>query len=77
MIPAHVPSGATVANSINQLTIQIQVFSGEFIELAIVFFVLALVAAALGARGVAGVSMEIARWFIILFIVLAVITLLL
>jgi len=41
------------------------------------FVVLALVAAALGARGVAGVSMEIARWFIILFIVLAVITLLL
>lgn len=51
--------------------------AGGFIELAILFFVLAIVAAAVGARGVAGVSMTIAKWFIILFIVLAIISLLL
>jgi uncharacterized membrane protein YtjA (UPF0391 family) len=52
-------------------------FSGGFIELAIVFFVLALVAAAVGASGVAGISMQIAKWFVIIFIVLAVISLVL
>lgn len=51
--------------------------SGEFLELAILFFVLAIVAAVLGAGNVAGVSMEIAKWLIIVFVVLAVITLLL
>lgn len=47
-------------------------FGGGFIELAILFAVLAIVAAVLGARGVAGISMEIARWLIIIFIILAV-----
>jgi uncharacterized membrane protein YtjA (UPF0391 family) len=50
---------------------------GSFIELAIVFIVLAIVAAVLGARGVAGLSMTIAKWFIILFIVLAIVSLVL
>lgn len=52
-------------------------FSGGFIELAILFFILAIVAAIVGASGVAGVSMTIAKWFVILFIVLAVISILL
>lgn len=52
-------------------------FSGGFIELAILFFVLAIVAAAVGASGVAGVSMTIAKWFVIIFLVLAVISILL
>lgn len=47
------------------------------VGLAILFFVLALVFAILGARGVAGISMSIAKWLIILFIVLAIISLLL
>ncbi|WP_418280349.1 DUF1328 domain-containing protein [Halorubrum sp. DTA98] len=51
--------------------------SGGFIELAILFFVLAIVAAVLGASGVAGISMQIAKWFIIIFIVLAIISMLL
>ncbi|MFO7925575.1 MAG: DUF1328 domain-containing protein [Halobacteriota archaeon] len=50
---------------------------GSFIELAILFVILAIVAAVLGARGVAGLSMTIAKWFIILFIVLAIISLVL
>lgn len=55
----------------------LQLFSGEFLQYAIIFFVLAILAALLGAGNVAGISMEIARIFILLFIVLAVISLLL
>lgn len=49
-------------------------FSGQFIELAILFIILAIVAALVGARGVAGVSMTAAKWLIIVFIVLAIIS---
>jgi uncharacterized membrane protein YtjA (UPF0391 family) len=52
-------------------------FSGDFLELAVVFFVIALVAAVLGARGVAGLSMTVAKWLVIVFLVLAVISVLL
>jgi uncharacterized membrane protein YtjA (UPF0391 family) len=47
------------------------------VGLAILFFVLALVFAILGARGIAGMSMSIAKWLVIIFIVLAIISLLL
>ena len=49
-------------------------FGGDLIELAILFLVLALVAAVLGASGVAGVSMSIAKWLVIIFVVLAILT---
>lgn len=62
MVPP-VPTGTTVLQ-----------FSGQFIELAILFFLLAIVAAIVGARGVAGVSMAAARWLIIAFIVLAILS---
>lgn len=52
-------------------------FSGGFLEWALLFFVLAIIAAAVGARGIAGISMTVAKWFVIIFIVLAVISLLL
>lgn len=52
-------------------------FSGEFLQYAIVFFVLAIIAAAVGARDVASISMEIARIFVIVFLVLAVLSLIL
>jgi uncharacterized membrane protein YtjA (UPF0391 family) len=55
----------------------LQIGGGGFLYWAVIFFVLAVVAAAVGARGVAGVSMEIARIFVLIFIVLAVIALLL
>lgn len=54
-----------------------QLFSGDFLQFAIVFFVLAIVAALVGARGVAGISMQIAKWFIIIFIVLAIVSIVL
>jgi uncharacterized membrane protein YtjA (UPF0391 family) len=47
------------------------------LELAIGFFVLAIIVGVLGARGVAGLSMEVTRWLIIFFIILAVVSLLL
>lgn len=55
----------------------LQLFSGDFLYYAIVFFVLAIVAAVVGSRGVAGISMEIARLFVLIFIVLAIISLIL
>jgi uncharacterized membrane protein YtjA (UPF0391 family) len=45
------------------------------LNLAIGFFVLAIIAGILGARGVAGMSMDIAKWLVIIFIILAVISL--
>jgi uncharacterized membrane protein YtjA (UPF0391 family) len=55
----------------------LQLFSGDFLQFALIFFVLAIIAALVGARGVAGISMEIAKWFVIIFIVLAIISLVL
>ncbi len=68
---------------INQLVIQdnatvVQTlpmqFGGDLIGLAILFLVLALVAGVLGSRGIAGLSMDIAKWLVIIFVVLAIIT---
>ncbi|ELY94870.1 hypothetical protein C482_17383 [Natrialba chahannaoensis JCM 10990] len=47
------------------------------LELALLFFVIAIIAAALGAGGVAGLTMSIAKWLVLLFLVLAVVSLLL
>jgi len=49
----------------------------DLIYLAVVFLVLALVAFILGARGIAGFSMGIAKWLVIIFVVIAIITFLL
>jgi|APIni6443716594_1056825.scaffolds.fasta_scaffold354451_2 uncharacterized membrane protein YtjA (UPF0391 family) len=47
----------------------------SLIGLAIAFFVLALIAGALGMSGVAGISMNIAKWLVIIFVILAILTL--
>nr|WP_276300121.1 DUF1328 family protein [Halorussus sp. DT80] len=47
------------------------------LELAIAFFVLAIIAGAVGAGGVAGLSMDVAKWLVIVFLVLAVVSLVL
>lgn len=47
---------------------------GDLIGLAILFLVLAVIAALVGARGVAGISMDIAKWLVIIFVVLAIIS---
>jgi len=43
------------------------------IELAVLFLVLALVAYIMGARGIAGFSMDIARWLVIIFVIIAIV----
>ncbi|WP_232688732.1 DUF1328 domain-containing protein [Halobacterium zhouii] len=76
MIPSLAPTRSGAAFVLSSLT-PLQVFSGDFLYYAIVFFVLAILAALLGARGIAGMSMEIARILVLIFLVLAVISLLL
>jgi uncharacterized membrane protein YtjA (UPF0391 family) len=49
-------------------------FGGDLIGLAIAFLVLAIIAAIAGASGVAGLSMTIAKWLVIIFVVLALVT---
>lgn len=77
MMPHPTLTGSALAISPESLITPLQLFTGDFLSLAIVFFVLAIVAALLGSRGVAGVSMEIARWLVIIFVVLAVVSLVL
>ena len=55
----------------------LQIGTGDFLWWAVGFFVLAIVAAALGFGGVAGVSMDVAKWLVIIFVVLAIIALVL
>ncbi|WP_434521571.1 DUF1328 domain-containing protein [Halorubrum sp. AS12] len=49
-------------------------FGGDLIGLAIAFLVLAVIAAIAGASRVAGLSMTIAKWLVIIFVVLALVT---
>jgi uncharacterized membrane protein YtjA (UPF0391 family) len=70
-----VPGAGPAVSVFVQLPLQL--FSGDFLELAILFALLAIVAAVVGARGVAGLSMTIAKWFVIAFVVLAVVSLVL
>lgn len=44
------------------------------IGLAILFLILAFISYVLGARGIAGMSMEIAKWLVIIFVILAIVT---
>lgn len=55
----------------------LQLGGGDFLTWAIAFFVLAIIAAALGMGGVAGISMDIAKILVVVFLVLAVLALLL
>lgn len=57
--------------------VPLQAFGGSFLYLAVVFVVLAIIAAVLGAGGIAGMSMDIAKWLVIIFIILAVLSLVL
>ena len=49
-------------------------FGGDLLGLAVAFLVLAVVAGVAGASGVAGLSMSIAKWLVIIFVVLAVLS---
>ncbi len=65
----------TLLTLAGQLIDQAVFLQGSFIELAILFFVLAIIAGALGAGGVAGISMRVAKILVIVFLVLAVVSL--
>jgi uncharacterized membrane protein YtjA (UPF0391 family) len=67
-----VPHGA-LDSAVSVQAVPLQ-FGGGFIELAVLFLILALVAAVFGARGIAGLSMDIAKWLIIIFVVLAIVS---
>jgi uncharacterized membrane protein YtjA (UPF0391 family) len=47
----------------------------DLIGLAVLFLILALIAYVLGARGIAGFSMNIAKWLVIIFVILAILSL--
>ena len=49
----------------------------DLIYLAVIFLVLALVFAIMGARGIAGLSMQIAKYLVIIFVIVAIVTFLL
>ncbi|MEF8757561.1 MAG: DUF1328 domain-containing protein [Halobacteriales archaeon] len=67
----------TLLGSIGSVVTVPLLFGGDLIELAILFLILAVVAGVLGARGVAGLSMTIAKWLIIIFVLLAIVSFLL
>ncbi|MFD1647663.1 DUF1328 domain-containing protein [Haloarchaeobius litoreus] len=67
------PSPSVLDSAVSVQPVPLQ-FGGGFIELAILFLILAVVAAVLGARGVAGLSMDIAKWLVIIFVILAIVT---
>jgi uncharacterized membrane protein YtjA (UPF0391 family) len=43
------------------------------IQLAVLFLVLALIAFIVGAREIAGFSMDIAKWLVIIFVIVAIV----
>ncbi len=49
----------------------------DLITLAVIFLILALVFFIMGMRGIAGFTMEIAKWLVIIFVVVAIISFLL
>ena len=46
----------------------------DLIYLAVVFLVLALVFFILGMKGIAGFTMEVAKWLAIIFVIVAIVT---
>ncbi len=66
--------GQTALDALASVQLAPLQFGGGLIELAILFLILAVVAGILGARGVAGLSMGIAKWLVIIFVALAIVS---
>jgi uncharacterized membrane protein YtjA (UPF0391 family) len=75
--PLAAVADPSIALTLSSSLTPLQAFSGDFLYYAIVFFILAILAALVGSRDIAGISMEIARILVLIFLVLAVISLLL
>ncbi len=63
----------TLASSSLALSAMLAQMPGGLIGLAVIFFIIAIVAYVLGAQGVAGMSAGIGRTLLFVFLVLAVI----
>jgi uncharacterized membrane protein YtjA (UPF0391 family) len=63
----------TTALALGSAGLLAQALPGGLISLAIVFFIIAILAYVLGARGVAGMSAGIGRTLLFVFLVLAII----
>lgn len=72
-----IDAAMTTLDGVAAPLIPLQTFSGDFLYLALLFVVLAIIAAVFGARGIAGMSMTIAKWLVIIFLVLAVVSIIL
>jgi len=46
----------------------------SLIQFAVLFIVLAILFAIFGKKGIAGISWDIAKWIVLIFIVIAIIT---
>ena len=73
VLDSAVASHEVLDSAVSSQAVPLQ-FGDGFIGLAVLFLILALVAAVLGARGVAGLSMQIAKWLVIIFVILAIIS---
>lgn len=51
----------------------LQIGGGGFLWWAVAFLVLAVIAGLMGFGGVAGLSMDIAKWLVVIFLVLAIV----
>lgn len=72
-----IDAAMTTLDGVAAPLLPLQTFSGDFLYLAVLFVVLAIIAAVFGARGIAGMSMTIAKWLVIVFLVLAVVSIVL
>ncbi|MFT4932888.1 MAG: uncharacterized membrane protein YtjA (UPF0391 family) [Natronomonas sp.] len=69
---------SAIAAPVAELTTHVlQTAGGGFLYWGLMFFVLAVVTGVAGFRGVAGLTMEIAKFLVLIFLVLAAVTLLL
>lgn len=69
--------GSYVGLLTGPVAVPLQLDGGGLLYYALVFFVLALIAGVAGFRGVAGLSFRVAKILVVVFLVLAVVTLLL
>jgi uncharacterized membrane protein YtjA (UPF0391 family) len=74
MYNQHVSIPMVMPDGIASVQLHPMQFGGGLLELAILFLILAVVTGFLGARGIAGLSWDIAKWLVIIFVVLAIIS---
>ena len=56
------------------LKLRKQIINGWTLKLGFDFFILAVIPAILGLRGIAGITMAFVRWLVIIFIILVILS---